>query len=166
MTLGIVTPMLYAKATGKTVGVPGSIAHTLSNEQLTKQGKAKTIAEQTKEQAKDVLNLCGSVVAVGASTALATGCSNKVQAALHSVKKGVANLFDNIILKGYGELGQNVSLKDAVKELPTFKKFNSLPTAAKAGIIAGIATLSIVAPIYGRIIAGKAGCIEGKNEAK
>ena len=166
MTLGIVTPMLYAKATGKTVGVPGSIAHTLSNEQLTKQGKAKTIAEQTKEQAKDVLNLCGSVVAVGASTALATGCSNKVQAALHSAKKGVANLFDNIVLKGYGQLGQNMSLKDAVKELPTFQKFNKLPTAAKAGILAAIATLSIAAPIYGKIISAKAGYIEGKNEGK
>ena len=150
MTLGIVTPMLYAKATGKTVGVPGSIAHTMSNNKLSKQAKIQTIAEQTKETGKDVLNVYGTAIGVGATAALATGCSNKVQGALHSVKKGVANLFDNIILK----------------ELPTFKKFNSLPTAAKAGIIAGIATLSIVAPIYGRIIAGKAGYIEGKNEAK
>ena len=166
MTIGIVTPMIYAKATGKTMGVPGSIAHTMSNDKLSKQAKAKTVLEQTKEYGKDALNLYGSAVCVGATAALATGCSNKVQAALHSAKKGVANLLDNIVLKGYGELGQNMSLKDAVKELPTFQKFNKLPTAAKAGILAAIATLSIAAPIYGKIISAKAGYIEGKNEGK
>ena len=166
MTLGIVTPMLYAKATGKTVGVPGSIAHTLSNEQLTKQGKAKTLAEQTKEQAKDILNLCGGVVTVGASTALATGCSNKVQATLHSAKEATAKVLDKVVLKGVGLVGQDMSLKEVIKESPLFQKFNSLPTAAKAGIVAGMATLSLIAPIYSKITAAKAGYIEGKNEAK
>ena len=166
MTLGIATPIIYAKATGKTVGIPGSIAHTMSNNNLSKQGKIKTVAEQTKEYGKDVLNLYGTAVGVGATAALATGCSNKVQAALHSAKKGVAKVLDDVILKGAGNLGADMSLKEAIKEIPLFQKFNSLPTAAKAGIVVGMATLSLIAPLYSNIVSAKAGYIEGKNEAK
>ena len=166
MTLGIATPIIYAKATGKTVGVPGSFAHTMTNDKLTRQAKAKTVLEQTKEYGKDVLGLYGSAVGVGATAALATGCSNKVQAALHSAKKGVANLLDDIILKGSGSMGNEASLKELIKEVPIFQKFNALPTAAKAGIVAGFATLSLLAPLYSNIVSAKAGYIEGKNEAK
>ena len=113
-----------------------------------------------------MLNLYGTAVGVGATAALATGCSNKVQAALHSAKKGVARVLDDVILKGIGNLGTDMSLKEVIKEIPLFQKFNSLPTAAKAGIVAGMATLSLIAPLYSNIVSAKAGYIEGKNEAK
>ena len=166
MTLGIATPIIYAKATGKTVGVPGSLAHTMTNDKLSRQAKAKTVLEQTKEYGKDVFGLYGTAVGVGATAALATGCSNKVQAALHSAKKGVATVLDDVILKGAGNLGADMSLKEVIKEIPLFQKFNSLPTAAKAGIVAGMATLSLIAPLYSNIVSAKAGYIEGKNESK
>ena len=166
MTLGLVTPIMYSKVTGKTIGVPGSISHTMTNDNLTKQAKAKTVLEGNKEACKDILSLVGTAASVGAATSLVTGCSNKAQTAFGSVKKSVANFCDKILLKGAGTMGQNISLKDAIKEMPVFKKFNSLPTPAKAGIIAGMAVLSVLTPLYSNIISAKAGYIEGKNETK
>ena len=99
MTLGIVSPIMYAKATGKTLGVPGSIAHTMTNENLTKGSKVKTVFDVNKEACKDVLSLVGTAASVGAATSLVTGCSTKAQAVFSSAKKGVANLFESIILK-------------------------------------------------------------------
>ena len=81
-------------------------------------------------------------------------------------KKSVAKVLDDVVLKGFGNFGADMSLKEVIKEMPIFQKFNSLPTAAKAGIAAGIATLSLLAPLYSNIVSAKAGYIEGKNEAK
>ena len=156
-TLGIAK--LAAKKTGKPVGVPASLVHIYTNDKLDKQAKSEVQKETSKELLKTTGKLYSTSAIIGAGAALAAGCSRTVANSLHSAKIVAGEVLSEIAVSG-------TSLKEIIKANPQFQKFNALPTPAKAGIVAGFAALSLLAPIARNNASVKAGYIEGKHEAK
>lgn len=157
--IGVGSAKIYKKATGKSAGAPGSIAHIMTNDKLDKHSRATVLKEQAKEGLKDTLKVTGLSAGAAGVAALATAKSPKVSGLLSSAKSSVAGALESISVNG-----QN--LKDMVKNTKVFEKFSALPKPAKAAIAVGATALAGLGTIYTLVSSSKAGYIEGKNEAQ
>lgn len=149
----------YQKVTGKAAGAPASLAHILTNENLTTKGKAKVIIDQAKEFGKDVLTIGGITAGAGVTSAVVASKSTKYANFLQSAKSGVSEFLGKCSFDG-----QN--LKEAIKGTEIFNKYNALPKPAKVAIATAAAALAVIAPLAQGVYCQKAGYIEGKNETK
>lgn len=157
--LGVGGAKLYTKATGKTAGVPGSLAHIMTNDKLDKQAKGNVLKEQLIEQGKDTLKLGATAAGVGGAAALAYAKSPKAASVLTNAKSKIAEGLSKISVGGK-------NLKEIVKGTKIFDKFSKLPTPAKVAIAVGAGLVALASPIFLLIQSQKAGYIEGKNEVK
>lgn len=148
---------IYKKVSGKPAGVPGSVAHIVTNEKLDNKAKAEVLKEQFVESTKDTLKLGGAVAGTATAASLITGNSEKAANVFNKIKSKIGDTLAKCSINGK-------NLKDIVKNTKVFQKFNSLPTPAKAGITAGAALLALAAPVVSMVSAQKAGYIEGKHE--
>lgn len=149
----------YQKITGKPAGAPASLAHILTNENLTTKGKAKVLIEQGKEFGKDVLTIGGITAGAGVASAVAASTSTKYANFLQSAKSGVSEFLGKCNFDGK-------NIKDMIKSTEIYNKYNALPKPAKVAIATATAALAIIAPIAQSVYGQKAGYIEGKNETK
>lgn len=154
----------------------GSVAHVMTNDKI--QDKGACLKELAKEPVKDTVTITtAGAVAAGVSaggvallnklsssgnkilseksTALLNGAKNIYK----SVKSNVGNTLSKVSING-------TSLKETVANSQVYKKFNALPTPAKAAIAAGAVALSVIAPLVSINNTSKAGYIEGKHEVK
>lgn len=145
------------------IGRYGSIPHVLTNKNVN--NKAHCIGQQAKGDVKDLKKVCTATVATAGTAAIVTGCSTKAQSLLHGIKEIVGNVLGDITL-GLNTCAEPTTLKDIIKSKNTFQKFNSLPTAAKAAIAAGVTALAIAAPIVGISNIAKDAAIEAQHEVK
>ncbi len=146
-----------ARNANKTIGVPASLAHVLTNDKLDNNGKV--LAEQTKECFKDTLKLGGIAAGTGAAAALLSGSSAKAAKLFNSAKGKISGFLSKINYKGK-------SVKDIIKNTKIFQKYNSLPAPAKVGVAVAAAVIAIATPIASLVSAQKAGYIEGQHEVK
>ncbi len=147
------------KLAKKPVGATGSIAHIVSNPNLDEKGKAKTLADITKEEIKDTAKITLAAGTVAGTVAIATGCSTKA----NNFAKGIISKAGNALAK---VTISDKNLKEVVKKTKIGGKFTSLPTPAKAAILAGTTVLAAALPSMSRLFAAKGGYIEGHNENK
>lgn len=143
----------------KTLGAPGSMGHIMTNDKLDRKAKKEVLIEQNVESAKDMLKLAGASVGAAATTSLVVGNSKNVT----NVAKNLKNTFAKHIEK-FSFNGKN--LKEIIKSTGLFKKFNTLSTPAKAGILAGAAVLALGFPLLILISAAKSAYIEAQHESK
>lgn len=154
---GIGGSKIYTKITGKTAGVPGSIAHITTNDNLTNEAKLHVFGQYAKEGLKDTIKLAGVTTAAAAGGSLAVANSTKCAKAFGKLTSTVSEFLGKTTING-------TNVKEAIKDTQVFKKLNALPTAAKAGIAAGAAVLAMVLPIVSVNSAAKSGYIEGQHE--
>lgn len=158
-TLAVSGSYTLGKLAKKPVGVPGSIAHIASNPNLDAKGKVKTLADSTKEAIKDTAKITLAAGAVAGTAAIATGCSSTA----NNIAKEMISKAGNALAK-VNISGKN--LKEVIKKTTIGEKFTSLPTPAKAAILAGTAVLAAALPFLNSIASAKTGYIEGHNENK
>ncbi len=155
--IGLGGSKLYQKISGKPAGVPGSIAHIVTNDKLDNKAKAEVFKEQFVEGTKDTLKLGGAVAGTATAASLITGNSKKAADVFNKIKSKTGEVLAKCSINGK-------NLKDLIKGTKVFQHLNSLPTPAKAGIAAGAALLTLATPIVSVLNAQKAGYIEGKHE--
>lgn len=140
------------------IGLKGSPAHVLTNNNMTKDDKKACMKELCKESFKDTVKLTTLTAGAAGVGAVATK-SNKFVGALKGIRHSVGEALSKVNING-------TNLKEAVKNSSTYTKFNSLPTPAKAAIAVGAAALAIIAPLATIGSASKSGYIEGQHESK
>ncbi len=140
------------------IGMKGSPAHILTNNNMSKAEKKECYKELNKEGLKDTVKLT-TLTAGAAGVGAIASKSNKVVNGLKAIRHSVGEALSKVDING-------TNLKEAVKNSSLYTKFNSLPTPAKAAIAVGTAALAIIAPLATIGQASKAGYIEGKHEGK
>ena len=153
--LGLGSAKAYQKISGKAAGCPGSIAHVLTNDKI--ENKAACYAEQLKEFGKDTVKLTAATGAAAGVASLAAGFSPKVQAGVKNIVVKTGEALSQVSVKGQ-------SLKEVVNNTKACGWFKSLPTPAKAAVLAGAAVLSLGA--FVALTSNKPGYIEGQHETK
>lgn len=148
---------LAHKVTGKTQGIPGSLAHISTNDNLTKEAKMHVCCQQVKEGLKDSIQIAGLGVAAAAGGSLAVANSTKCAKAFEKLTTSVSEFLGKTTING-------TNVKEAIKDTKVFKKLNALPTSAKAGIVASAVVALAISPIVNKVGAAKAGYIEGQHE--
>lgn len=150
-----------------TVGMHGSIAHILTNGNMTKDAKKAALKEYVNVGLKDTFKLAAGAGAV-AGTAAATvkfapkfnpNFADKLTKMITGVKTSIADKLASVSIKGN-------NLLQMVKESGLYKKFASLPVVGKAAVAAGAVALAIGSLIFSVESAAKSGYIEGKHEDK
>lgn len=162
------------------IGMYGSPMHVMTNDKVQdKKGCLKAIG---KDALKDTAKIGGITLGTAAAASLVTGNSKKVSGLLSVMKLKFATFLDTFAIKRYVELpgrefaaaindttlGQTtyVSLKEVLKDSEFVKKLNSLPTPAKAGLLAGGLAFMIASPIILIANAAKGGATEAKFEER
>ena len=146
---------LAGKISGKPQGMPGSIAHVLTNDKI--ENKGACYVAQLKEGAKDTLKLTAATGAAAGVASLAAGFSPKVQAGVKNIISKAGEGLAKVSVNGQ-------SLKDTLKNSPAYGWFKALPSPAKAAVLAGAAVLSLGA--FVALTSNKPGYIEGQHETK
>ena len=141
------------------LGAIGSPAHVLTNDKIDSKDKGKVLAKQLKEDVKDTLTIGKVAVGAGAAATVATTFSAKAAAAFKNGLKSVMSNFGKIKVN-------NKSLLKKIQDSNVYKKFNVLPTQAKAGIVAAVTAAAVALPFINNIDAAKKGYIEGQAEKK
>ena len=149
----------YHAVTGKTAGAPGSMAHIMTNDNLSPKAKAQVYLEANKEFAKDTLSLAGATATAAAAGSLAVANSTKCANAFKSMMTKASDVLANSSING-----KNV--KDTITNTKVYEKIKGLPMAAKAGILAGTAVLAVGALVLNQVTAAKAGYIEAQHEGQ
>lgn len=144
-----------ANEKGKTMGMPGSLCHILTNNKI--DNKNATISEMMKEGAKDVATLGGITLGSAAAASLAVKKSTKAADLLKDIISGIGEKLSKVTVNGE-------NLKKIIKNNKLYTKFNNLPLPAKAAAIAGGAALALFTPIISLTSVQKQGYIEGKHE--
>lgn len=158
------------------IGMYGSPMHVMTNEKVQdKKGCLKAIG---KDALKDTAKIGGITLGTAAAASLVTGNSKKVSGLLSSMKQNFAGVLDNFSVKQFVKLAEDsvadtvsesqtyVSLKEVLKDSKFIKKLNSLPTPAKAGLLAGGLAFMIASPIILIANAAKGGATEAKFEER
>lgn len=162
------------------IGMYGSPMHVMTNDKVQdKKGCLKAIG---KDALKDTAKIGGITLGTAAAASLVTGNSKKVSGLLSVMKLKFATFLDTFAIKRYvilpgrefaadindTTLGQTtyVSLKEVLKDSKFVKKLNSLPTPAKAGLLAGGLAFMIASPIILIANAAKGGATEAKFEER
>ena len=162
------------------IGMYGSPMHVMTNDKVQdKKGCLKAIG---KDALKDTAKIGGITLGTAAAASLVTGNSKKVSGRLSFMKQKFATFLDQFAIKRYvilpgrefaadindTTLGQTtyVSLKEVLKDSKFVKKLNSLPTPAKAGLLAGGLAFMIASPIILIANAAKGGATEAKFEER
>ena len=162
------------------IGMYGSPMHVMTNDKVQdKKGCLKAIG---KDALKDTAKIGGITLGTAAAASLVTGNSKKVSGRLSVMKQNFATFLDQFAIKRYvilpgrefaadindTTLGQTtyVSLKEVLKDSKFVKKLNSLPTPAKAGLLAGGLAFMIASPIILIANAAKGGATEAKFEER
>ena len=160
------------------IGMYGSPMHVMTNDKVQdKKGCLKAIG---KDALKDTAKIGGITLGTAAAASLVTGNSKKVSGRLSFMKQKFATFLDQFAIKRYvilpgrefaadindTTLGQTtyVSLKEVLKDSKFVKKLNSLPTPAKAGLLAGGLAFMIASPIILIANAAKGGATEANFE--
>ena len=140
------------------IGINGSLAHVLTNDNMSTANKSKCLKEISKENLKDTLKI--TTVAAGAAGigALASK-SNRFVDVLKNVRTQVGNALSRVSI-------DDKNLKELIKNSNLYKNFNALPKPAKAAIATGSAILALILPTAAISSASKSGYIEGKHENK
>lgn len=146
---------IYSNKTGKTVGCPASVMHVLTNDKL--DNKMATTGEMLKESIKDTAILGGVALGTAGTASLIVGNSNKASKSFANLIKKAGEKLSHISVNG-------TDLKSIIKDTKLYSKINNLPLPAKAGLAAGIAAFSFLAPSVALTSAFKQGYIEGKHE--
>jgi hypothetical protein len=158
LATGILGKLTYdSKVKGKTVGLPGSVAHISTNDKLTLTDKKDSIEETGKESVKSRLKTLGAVATVGVATSFVTGVSKKATKYFNNFQQSINNNLAKVSISGE-------NLNEILSNSKLYNKFNSLQTPAKAGLLAAGVVLSIIAPLTELAIESKAGYIEGQHE--
>ena len=158
------------------IGMYGSPMHVITNDKVQdKKGCLKAIG---KDALKDTAKIGGITLGTAAAASLVTGNSKKVSGLLSSMKQNFAGVLDNFSVKQFVKLAEDsvadtvsesqtyVSLKEVLKDSKFIKKLNSLPTPAKAGLLAGGLAFMIASPIILIANAAKGGATEAKFEER
>ena len=161
------------------IGMYGSPMHVMTNDKVQdKKGCLKAIG---KDALKDTAKIGGITLGTAAAASLVTGNSKKVSGLLSVMKQNFATFLDQFAIKRYvilpgrefaadinDTIGQTtyVSLKEVLKDSKFVKKLNSLPTPAKAGLLAGGLAFMIASPIILIANAAKGGATEAKFEER
>lgn len=158
------------------IGMYGSPMHVMTNDKVQdKKGCLKAIG---KDALKDTAKIGGITLGTAAAASLVTGNSKKVSGLLSSMKQNFAGVLDNFSVKQFVKLAEDsvadtvsesqtyVSLKEVLKDSKFIKKLNSLPTPAKAGLLAGGLAFMIASPIILIANAAKGGATEAKFEER
>ena len=158
------------------IGMYGSHMHVITNDKVQdKKGCLKAIG---KDALKDTAKIGGITLGTAAAASLVTGNSKKVSGLLSSMKQNFAGVLDNFSVKQFVKLAEDsvadtvsesqtyVSLKEVLKDSKFIKKLNSLPTPAKAGLLAGGLAFMIASPIILIANAAKGGATEAKFEER
>ena len=158
------------------IGMYGSPMHVMTNEKVQdKKGCLKAIG---KDALKDTAKIGGITLGTAAAASLVTGNSKKVSGLLSSMKQNFAGVLDNFSVKQFVKPAKDsvadtvsdsqtyVSLKEVLKDSKFIKKLNSLPTPAKAGLLAGGLAFMIASPIILIANAAKGGATEAKFEER
>lgn len=140
------------------IGMKGSPAHILTNNNMTKAEKKECYKELNKESLKDTLKLTTLTAGVAGVGAVASK-SDKFVGALKGIRHSVGEALSKVNING-------TNLKEAVKNSNAYTKFNSLPKPVKAAAAVAAAALAIIAPLATIGGAAKSGYIEGKHESK
>ena len=158
------------------IGMYGSPMHVMTNDKVQdKKGCLKAIG---KDALKDTAKIGGITLGTAAAASLVTGNSKKVSGLLSSMKQNFAGVLDNFSVKQFVKLAEDsvadtvsesqtyVSLKEVLKDSKFIKKLNSLPTPAKAGLLAGGLAFMIASPIILIANAAKGGATVAKFEER
>lgn len=158
------------------IGMYGSPMHVMTNDKVQdKKGCLKAIG---KDALKDTAKIGGITLGTAAAASLVTGNSKKVSGLLSSMKQNFAGVLDNFSVKQFVKPAEDsvadtvsesqtyVSLKEVLKDSKFIKKLNSLPTPAKAGLLAGGLAFMIASPIILIANAAKGGATEAKFEER
>ena len=158
------------------IGMYGSPMHVMTNDKVQdKKGCLKAIG---KDALKDTAKIGGITLGTAAAASLVTGNSKKVSGLLSSMKQNFAGVLDNFSVKQFVKPAKDsvadtvsdsqtyVSLKEVLKDSKFIKKLNSLPTPAKAGLLAGGLAFMIASPIILIANAAKGGATEAKFEER
>ena len=158
------------------IGMDGSPMHVMTNDKVQdKKGCLKAIG---KDALKDTAKIGGITLGTAAAASLVTGNSKKVSGLLSSMKQNFAGVLDNFSVKQFVKSAEDsvadtvsesqtyVSLKEVLKDSKFIKKLNSLPTPAKAGLLAGGLAVMIASPIILIANAAKGGATEAKFEER
>lgn len=158
------------------IGMYGSPMHVMTNDKVQdKKGCLKAIG---KDALKDTAKIGGITLGTAAAASLVTGNSKKVSGLLSSMKQNFAGVLDNFSVKQFVKSAKDgvadtvsesqtyVSLKEVLKDSKFIKKLNSLPTPAKAGLLAGGLAFMIASPIILIANAAKGGATEAKFEER
>ena len=158
------------------IGMYGSPMHVMTNDKVQdKKGCLKAIG---KDALKNKEKIGGITLGTAAAASLVTGNSKKVSGLLSSMKQNFAGVLDNFSVKQFVKLAEDsvadtvsesqtyVSLKEVLKDSKFIKKLNSLPTPAKAGLLAGGLAFMIASPIILIANAAKGGATEAKFEER
>lgn len=158
------------------IGMYGSPMHVMTNDKVQdKKGCLKAIG---KDALKDTAKIGGITLGTAAAASLVTGNSKKVSGLLSVMKQKFAGVLDNFSVKQFVKPAKDsvadtvsdsqtyVSLKEVLKDSKFIKKLNSLPTPAKAGLLAGGLAFMIASPIILIANAAKGGATEAKFEER
>ncbi len=134
------------------IGVPGSLAHVVTNKNMSAENKGKCLREQYALGSK----LCG---ATAASTAIAVATLTKDSSGFEDCLKAVRDKLQGVSIG-------NKNLLASIENSKIGKAFLNLPTKGKAAVIVGTGALAVFGTLAAHIANMKSAYIEGKYEQK
>lgn len=141
------------------IGVPGSLAHVVTNKNMSAKNKVKCLGEQLTEGSKPFGTAIVATVATASTAATLTKHSDKFAGFIEKCVRTAG-------CRLYGVSIENKNLLTSIEHSKIGKAFLNLPTTGKAAVIAGTGALAVFGTLAAHISNMKSAYIEGKNEQK